>query len=294
MPCPRRSQLASGDLSTAITGGFTGEKKATQEVFNETVASLRGIFGDVTQRSATLGSLAQGLTTRAEELSDRAGSLVAAIDGSTKAVGSMTNAIGQAADHAQAGENLAREAAERSEKGRVTVEGAVKSIQAIAGITTEISKITKVIDGFAFQTNLLSINAAVEAARAGDAGRGFAVVATEVRELANRSSTASREIAQLISRGESEVASGVNQVEQAGAALAGINEAVGRMVASTTAIAKSLTAQKQDVSGLQGSLEAMSRETGHLTTMSQRNGESARAMSHEVEELNNSVSRFSY
>ena len=287
-------QLAEGDLSASIAGTFTGEKKATQNAFNDTARSLREIFGGVMQHSAALESLAQGINSRADEVNSGAGALTAAIQGSITAVGSMTGAITKAADHAQDGENLAREAAQRSEQGRVTVEGAIRSIQAIAGITSEISKITKVIDGFAFQTNLLSINAAVEAARAGEAGRGFAVVATEVRELANRSSTASREIAELISRGESEVASGVTQVQQAGASLSGINEAVGRMVESTSAIARFLIAQKQEASGLQGALDTMSQQTGQLNAMSQSNREAARSMTREDEDLNETVSRFRF
>jgi hypothetical protein len=143
----------------------------------------------------------------------------------------------------RASDAVARRAAERAEAGGETVEKVIASMQAIAGITGEISKITKVIEGFAFQTNLLSINAAVEAARAGEAGKGFAVVATEVRDLAERSAKASREIGDLISRGETEVALGVTQVTEAGRRLAEINDRRVRDGRERGAIARDLAAQ---------------------------------------------------
>jgi methyl-accepting chemotaxis protein len=285
-------KLAEGDLTSRIAGDYSGQKKATQQQFNSTIARLRDIFGGVIQRSGSLGMLSKGLTSRAEELNHRAGSLSAAIGGSSSAVGSLTFVLTQVADQARSAETLSREAAERSETGSATVERAIAAIRAIAGITAEIAKITKVIDGFAFQTNLLSINAAIEAARAGDAGKGFAVVASEVRELAHRSSTASREIAALISRGEAEVSKGVEQVDQAGAALSGIREAVLGMVDSTSAMAEALGEQQKDITGIRATLESMGRETGHLTTMAQQNGEAARAMAREVDALNDGAGRF--
>jgi methyl-accepting chemotaxis protein len=285
-------RLAEGDLSCRIDGRYSGDKQATQQVFNATVARLDQVFGGVSHRSGALGELAEGLTSSAEELSRRAGSLATSIDGSTASIRSLTTALSEVADHARAGESLSRQAAERSGAGRATVDKVIVSMKAIEGITAEISKITKVIEGFAFQTNLLSINAAVEAARAGDAGKGFAVVANEVRDLANRSAKASREIADLISRGEAEVATGVAEVGRAGDALGGIDEAVGKMVESVAAIAKALAGQTQDVRQVQSALDSMERETGHLTTMAEKNGEAAGAMSKQIAALNSGVNRF--
>jgi methyl-accepting chemotaxis protein len=165
-------------------------------------------------------------------------------------------------------------------------------MRGIAGITGEISKITKVIEGFAFQTNLLSINAAVEAARAGDAGKGFAVVAAEVRSLAERSAKASREIGELIGRGETEVSLGVAQVSEAGRSLAEINTAVAEMVDSVARIARDLADQSREIEELRRVLGAMERETGHLTTMAGQNGEAAAAVSSQVGALSGGVRRF--
>lgn len=286
------TRLARGDVRQRITEGFTGDNLAARDAFNTTMDRLQRIFEGVARSCAGLDELSKGLTGRALELNERAGSLAGSIERSSGSIRTMTDAIAAVSARAGASDAVARRAAERAEAGSRTVEKVITSMQGIAGITEEISKITKVIEGFAFQTNLLSINAAVEAARAGEAGKGFAVVATEVRDLAERSARASRDIGGLISRGEAEVAQGVAHVTEAGKSLAEINAAVGEMVDSVAGIARDLLQQSREIDELRRVLSAMESETGHLAAMSGRNGEAAGAVSGQVAALGNGVRRF--
>jgi methyl-accepting chemotaxis protein len=286
------ARVSDGDVTHRITESFTGDNLATRDAFNTTMDRLQKIFGNVVKSCSGLDQVTQGLTGRAQELNQRAGTLHGSIEQSFAAITSLTGALSEVSGRAASSDGVSRHAAERAAAGGETVGKVVASMQAIAEITAEISKITKVIEGFAFQTNLLSINAAVEAARAGDAGKGFAVVAAEVRDLAERSAKASRDIGGLISRGEAEVSLGVTQVTDAGKALAEINGAVSGMVDSVAHIARDLAQQSHAVEEVRQMLGSMERETGHLTTMAEHNGEAAAAMSAQVSTLSRGVRRF--
>jgi methyl-accepting chemotaxis protein len=286
------AKLSRGDVRQRITENFTGTNLATRDAFNTTMNRLQRVFEGVARSCAGLDELSRGLTGRARELTQRADTLAGSIEQSSTSIRTMTDAIAAVSARAGTSDVVARRAAERAAAGSQTVEKVITSMQGIAGITGEISKITKVIEGFAFQTNLLSINAAVEAARAGDAGKGFAVVATEVRDLAERSAKASRDIGGLISRGEAEVTQGVAQVTEAGKSLGEINAAVSEVVESVAGIARDLAQQSREIDELRRVLGAMERETGHLTTMAGQNGEAASAMSSQVGALSGGIRRF--
>jgi methyl-accepting chemotaxis protein len=286
------AKLSRGDVRQRITESFSGDNLATRDAFNTTMDRLQRVLEGVARSCAGLDELSQGLTGRARELNQRAETLASSIEQSSASIRSMTDALAGVSGRAVSSDAIARRAAERAEAGGQTVEKVIASMRGIAGITGEISKITKVIEGFAFQTNLLSINAAVEAARAGDAGKGFAVVAAEVRSLAERSAKASREIGELIARGEAEVSQGVAQVSEAGRSLGEINAAVGEMVESVARIARDLSEQSREIEELRRVLGGMERETGHLTTMAGQNGEAAAAVSSQVAALSGGVRRF--
>jgi len=286
------SAVGSGDFETRIEGGFTGDNARIGEAFNDTVERLRAVFTGFADGAGRLGSVSQGVSSRAGELAQRAESLSAAIEQSGATIRSLADGLGEVAGQARDSETMVRKAAERARSGAETVESAVASMKAIESITADISKITKVIEGFAFQTNLLSINAAVEAARAGEAGKGFAVVASEVRSLAERSAKASQDIAELIARSETEVARGVSQVGAAGAALAEINASVDDTVRSVGNIAEGSARQVSDTEEVRTALGAMERDTSSLASMADANGEAARDLTAQVEALGELVDRF--
>jgi len=167
-----------------------------------------------------------GLTTAIEEisrgnmnLSQRTEQQAASLEETSASMEQMTSTVQQNADNARQAAHLAAEAREKAQRGGDIVSTAIKSMIDINKSSKQVADIISTIDEIAFQTNLLALNAAVEAARAGEQGRGFAVVATEVRNLAQRSATAAKQIKQLISNSVSKVEEGTQFVNQSGKSL---------------------------------------------------------------------------
>jgi methyl-accepting chemotaxis protein len=162
----------------------------------------------------------------------------------------------------------------------------------IADSSSKISKITSVIDEIAFQTNLLALNAGVEAARAGEAGRGFAVVASEVRALAQRSSEAAREIAELISASSSQVTRGVGLVGQAGRALEAIDGAVSEIHLRVTEIATSSREQATGLAEINLAVNQLDQVTQQNAAMFEETNAATGNLTREAVELAQSTALF--
>jgi len=166
------------------------------------------------------------LTTAIEEisrgnmnLSQRTEQQAASLEETSASMEQMTSTVQQNADNARQAAHLAAEAREKAQRGGDIVSTAIKSMVDINKSSKQVADIISTIDEIAFQTNLLALNAAVEAARAGEQGRGFAVVATEVRNLAQRSAAAAKQIKQLISNSVTKVEEGTQFVNQSGRSL---------------------------------------------------------------------------
>ncbi|MCC8619883.1 methyl-accepting chemotaxis protein [Xanthomonas vesicatoria] len=175
------------------------------------------------QAGRQLGDVAQTLSTAAgeivrsnEDLSRRTEQQAAALEETASSMEEMTSIVRQNAEGARQANTLASGAADTARRGGELVDGVVNTMTQIQTSSRKIGEIITVIDGIAFQTNILALNAAVEAARAGEQGRGFAVVASEVRSLAQRCTTAAKEIRDLIAESVAKVGQGAEQVEVAG------------------------------------------------------------------------------
>jgi len=277
--------LALGNLSARVTGSFSGDSAKVQKTFNDTMERLSQVMQGFSNGASTLDQVGSRLATQARTLSAKAESIEARIGSATETARSLVSSVDAVSQAASQSRDAGQEAAERCSHGQDTVSEAVAAMGVVAELTNDIAKITKVIEGFAVQTNLLSINAAVEAARAGDAGRGFSVVATEVRSLADRSAKASKDIAEMIARSKVEVEKGVNHVDAAGKALDDISTAVAGLVDKVGAIGDGAQAQRDDVGRMRETFTQMGAETKELEKNAQANLASSSEVATEVAAL---------
>ncbi len=221
--------LSAGDLSHRITFEFPGAMDKLRAHYNMASDKLSVTMGEIESCAAGMDSIANEIRQASDELSRRAEQQAASVEQTAAAVEQLKTNFQLATS--TAGEASARTTATSAttEKSLHIVRDAVAAMAEIEKSSEEIVKIISVIDQIAFQTNLLALNAGVEAARAGEAGKGFAVVAQEVRELAQRSADAAREINELITNSRTKVTQGVELVGETGNSLEGIGADVSHL-----------------------------------------------------------------
>lgn len=284
--------LATGDVSYRVSDELSGDFTEMKSTFNLTVERLSEIVSDISASGRNLDGVADDLSGSAQSLTGQSERLRDGIDGASQAVSALTSSVQSVAAEAEQTNSAMEEVSAASAKGSKVVSATMEAMGQIEAMTNDISNITKVIESFAFQTNLLSINAAVEAARAGDAGKGFAVVASEVRNLAERSAEASKEIAGLIERARGQVAEGGRRADEAGAALTAIDGAISSVVRRIGQISNDTQEQSSSMTGLQEVLQQMQSETSQVASLANSNGGQAREMQGEVQALEASLRFF--
>ncbi|GAB4363914.1 MAG: methyl-accepting chemotaxis protein [Oricola sp.] len=270
--------LAEGDLTAQITTPFPGDLDRLRVDFNTSLAMLSATLHEVNNNVATIRSHAGELDASANDLSRRTEQQAAALEETSASLEQMASTVSETSRKARDVAGKSDEARQTTDRSSAVVRDAVEAMSRIESVSGEISSIISVIDEIAFQTNLLALNAGVEAARAGEAGSGFAVVAQEVRELAQRSASAAKEITGLINKSTMEVASGVDLVRAAGDALESIAGYVGEINSAIQGIA---TASQQESTGLHQISEAVAQ----MDEVTQRNAamsEETNAVVHEL------------
>ena len=200
--------------------------------------------------------------------------------------------VNNSADNAQTTRKLVGEARDCTTKSSAVVHEAVEAMSRIENASREIGQIIGVIDEIAFQTNLLALNAGVEAARAGDAGRGFAVVAQEVRELAQRSATAAKQIKTLITNSAKEVGNGVRLVSETGTALSKIDDFVSSIDANVGAITVSVQEQSLGLKEISIAVQKIDHMTQQNAAMAEETAALSSTLTSQAEELSTLVKRF--
>ena len=213
------NELAAGDLTVSIDTPFTAELDNLRVNFNTTVGRLGDTLSQVHAAIDTINAGAGEMRAAADDLCGRTEQQAASLQQTSSALEEITATVSHSSKSASEASTMAVSTQNSTEKSLVIVGDAVASMGRIENASNRISSIIGVIDDIAFQTNLLALNAGVEAARAGEAGKGFAVVAQEVRELAQRSANAAKEIKDLIGESSHEVADGVKHVTATGEAL---------------------------------------------------------------------------
>ena len=256
--------LAEGDLCQKIEVQLEGEFELLQADMNKTLDQLTRMIGSIMEGANYVTVSAKELQSGAEDLSQRTEEQASNLEETAASMEELTATVNKNAENAETANNLALQATKKAEGGGQVVSQAVQAMSAIEQSSKEIADIIGVIDEIAFQTNLLALNAAVEAARAGEQGRGFAVVAGEVRNLAQRSAEAAKDIQALIKNSVHKVSEGSKLVNDSGKTLSEIVEAIRGV---TERIADINSASREQASGI---LQINTAVT-EMDTMTQQN-----------------------
>jgi methyl-accepting chemotaxis protein len=212
-------ELANGNLTSQVTKELDRSMESTRSDFNTAVARLDRVVGEIAGASRDIAATSRDLLDNAGAIAKRTEQQASSLEETSAALEQITQTVNDASRRATEAGELVRQTRQSAEDSGGVVSAAVAAMGQIEQSSREISNIISVIDEIAFQTNLLALNAGVEAARAGEAGKGFAVVASEVRELAQRSAKAAKEIKALITTSSNQVQAGVELVDRTGRAL---------------------------------------------------------------------------
>ena len=285
-------RVASGDLTGHIAADGSDETAQLLQALQEMNGSLLKIVTEVRNGTEHIATSSSEIAAGNQDLSNRTESQASSLEETASSMEELTTTVRHNADNARQANQLAASAAEVAVRGGTVVTQVVGTMDTINQSSRKIVDIIAVIDGIAFQTNILALNAAVEAARAGEQGRGFAVVASEVRNLAQRSASAAKEIKQLISDSVEQVNQGSKLVADAGSTMDEIVASVQRVSDIITEITSASTEQSAGIEEVHQAISHMDQVTQQNAALVEQSAAAAEAMQQQAANLAEVVSVF--
>ena len=284
-------RIASGDLSQNIATR-PGDTGSMLHAINAMRVCLAGIVGDVRGSTDDIATASSEIAAGNMDLSARTEQQAASLEETAASLEELTSTVRQNADNAQQANTLAVSAADVAEQGGTVFAQVVDTMESINASSRKIADIIGVIDGIAFQTNILALNAAVEAARAGEHGRGFAVVATEVRNLAQRSAGAAKEIKTLIGASVEQIGAGSKLVNQTGTTMQQIVSSIRRVTDVVSEISASSREQSIGIEQINKAVAQMDQVTQQNAALVEEAAAAAGSMQHQAANLSHAVNGF--
>jgi methyl-accepting chemotaxis protein len=286
------SRVADGDLTQTLTSTYQGTFGRLRDDANQTVTKLRDLVGEIQLSAQTINTAAKEIASGNQDLSGRTEEQASSLEETASSMEQLTSTVRQNADNALQANELAGTAQRVADKGGEVVGQVVNTMSAIHQSSSKIADIIGVIDGIAFQTNILALNAAVEAARAGEQGRGFAVVATEVRNLAQRSAAAAKEIKALISDSVEKVETGNKLVDQAGRTMEEVVSSIKRVAKIMGDISAASHEQSSGIEQVSLAVSQMDEVTQQNAALVEQAAAAAESLEEQANQLAQTVAVF--
>jgi methyl-accepting chemotaxis protein len=285
-------RLAQGDLTGQIAPAGNAEMQQLLHSMARMQTSFDGIVGQVKRNAEGVATASAEIAMGNQDLSQRTELQASALQQTASNMDELGATVRHNADSAEQANQLAQSASAVAEQGGAVVSQVVSTMQGINDSSRKIGDIISVIDGIAFQTNILALNAAVEAARAGEQGRGFAVVASEVRNLAQRSAQAAREIKTLIGHSVDQVNQGTTLVDQAGKTMGEIVSSIQRVSDIVAEISSASQAQNAGVQRVGQAVTQMDQSTQQNAALVEQSAAASESLKGQAQELVQAVAMF--
>ena len=288
----RANTLAAGDLTSVQEAMLRGPVGHLQRALQQMQVNLRTVVSDVQDEMQHFRTAVTEIANGNADLSARTESQASSLEQTAASMEEITGTVQQSAAAAHRGSQLSVETTDITVRSNDAVQAVASSMQDIAQHSEKITEIIQMIEGVAFQTNILALNAAVEAARAGEQGRGFAVVAAEVRALAQRTTSAAKDIRQLITESAERIQTGASHTASAQERMSLALNAVGHVNEVLGEISHATAEQTLGISQIRDAISQMDSITQQNAAMVEQLSATAKSLASQVDNVNNSMRMF--